>query len=57
MAEIYRLDSSSETDGITKFSSDFQGQSFQKFKIKNGENAITWLLILKLISPHGQTLS
>ena len=50
MAEIYRLDSSSETDGITKFSSDFQGQSFQKFKIKNGENAITWL-------PHDRLLS
>ena len=52
MAEIYCLDSSSETDGIAEFSSDFPGQSFQKFKIKNGENAITWLLVLKLIPPQ-----
>ena len=30
MAEIYRLDSSSETNGIEEFSSDFQGQSLKK---------------------------
>ena len=47
MAEVYCLDSSGETDCITKFSSDFQGQSFQKFKIKNGENALTWLIMVK----------
>ena len=34
MAEIYRLDSSSETNGIAEFSSDFQGQSLKKLIIK-----------------------
>ena len=53
MAEIYRLDSSSETNGIAEFAFDFQGQSFKKHLIikiiKNGENAITWLLMIKII--------
>ena len=48
MAKIYCLDSSSETDGITKFSSDFQGQSYKLETVEMEELRLFAILMVKV---------
>ena len=48
MAEIYCLDSSSEINGIEKFSSDLQGQSYKLETVEMEELRLFAILMVKV---------